>query len=267
MKNRKLLSILLVISMVATMLVGCGKKADDTTTTTPTVAPTTTGDATAETEETIKEPKTFTFYNADGKEDPWTDPIALKITETTGVTLDTDFPIDGDDQRIALMIASQEYPDLIFAKAGTVDLVDAGALIDLTDLIEQYGPNIKNLFGDSLSRLKYSQEDESIYTLGVAGVGALKYSTDGSMQLQYDVLEEAGYPVISTLEQYEKALTDYVAKNPTIVGSDGGTYDTIGMSLSTSDWHWYITLSNPSGFVSGSPDNLDSRKHITRIHL
>lgn len=258
MKNRKLVSIMLVIAMIATMLVGCAKK-DETPTTAPTKAPaaTTEGDVTEPTEAvaTPKEAKTLTFYNADGQEDPWADPIAAKITELTGITLKTDYPIDGDDQRIALMIASQDYPDMIFAKGGTTDLIDAGALLDLTELIDEHGPNIKKLFGDSLARLKYSADNEAIYTLGVGGVGAQKYTTDGPMQVQYAVLADAGYPIITTIEQYEKLLTDYIAKNPTIVGTDGGTYDTIGMSLSTSDWHWYITLSNPSGFVSGSPDN------------
>ncbi|MDF2587383.1 MAG: ABC-type sugar transport system, periplasmic component [Anaerocolumna sp.] len=256
MKNRKLLSILLVIAMVATMLVGCGKKNDGKSTTEPTAAPTTSGEepTDAATQAPI-EPITLTFYNADGQEDPWTDPVAQKITELTGVTLQTDYPIDGDDQRIALMIASQEYPDMIFAKGGTAELVDAGALIDLTDLIEQYGPNIKKLYGDNFSRLKYSEADPSIYTLGSGGVGAVKYATDGTMQLQYAVLADAGYPVPKTLQEYEDLIASYVAKNPTVTGPDGGTYDTIGMTLSTADWHWYITLSNPSGFASGSPDN------------
>jgi putative aldouronate transport system substrate-binding protein len=256
MKSRKLLSILLVIAMVATMLVGCGKKNDGKSTTEPTAAPTTSGEEPTDEATTAPiEPKTFTFYNADGQEDPWTDPVAQKITELTGVTLQTDYPIDGDDQRIALMIASQEYPDMIFAKGGTAELVDAGALIDLTDLIEQYGPNIKKLYGDNFSRLKYSEEDPSIYTLGSGGVGAAKYATDGTMQLQFAVLADAGYPIPKTLQEYEDLIASYVAKNPTITGPDGGTYDTIGMTLSTSDWHWYITLSNPSGFASGSPDN------------
>lgn len=258
MKNKKILSIMLVLVMMVSMLAACGKKTDDTSTTPsndPTKAPTNNETTSTDPTEAPKEVKTLTFYNADGQEDPWTDPVALKITELSGYKLETDYPIDGDDQRIALMIASQEYPDLIFAKGGTSDLIDAGALIDLTDLIEQYGPNIKKLYGDNFSRLKYSEENQAIYTLGTYGVGAEKYATDGSMQLQFAVLKDAGYPVVKTLAQYEQLLKDYIAKNPTIVGPDGGTYDTIGMTLSTSDWHWYITLSNPSGFVSGSPDN------------
>ena len=46
---------------------------------------------------------------------------------------------------IALMIANDEYPDMIYAKGSATDLYQAGALIDMTDLIEKYGPNIKNV--------------------------------------------------------------------------------------------------------------------------
>ena len=52
------------------------------------------------------EPVTFTFYNADGMEDTWTDPVAQKITELTGVTLKMDYPADASDNRIALMAAT-----------------------------------------------------------------------------------------------------------------------------------------------------------------
>ena len=44
---------------------------------------------------------------------------------------------------VALIIANDEYPDLIYAKSNATDLYAAGALIDMTDLIEKYGPNIK----------------------------------------------------------------------------------------------------------------------------
>lgn len=255
---KKVLSILLLFVMITVMLAGCGKKKEESTA--PGSAEATAGEndknGTSEEEAQVPlEERTFTFYNADSKGDPWTDPVAQKITELSGVTLETDYPIDADDQRIALMIASREYPDFIYAKGDTEELIDAGALIDLTDLIDQYGPNIKKLFGDSLNRLKYSEEDPAIYTLGAYGVGAEKFTCGGSLQLQYDVLADAGYPIPGTLQEYEQLIKDYIAKNPTITGPDGGTYDTIGMSLSTSDWHWYITLSNPAGFVAGSPDN------------
>jgi hypothetical protein len=77
------------------------------------------------------EPVTFTFYNADGMEDTWTDPVAQKITEKTGVTLKMDYPADASDNRIALMVATGEYPDLVFAKGDAPTLIQNDALIDM----------------------------------------------------------------------------------------------------------------------------------------
>ena len=112
-----------------------------------------------------KEPITFVFYNADGAEDPWTDPVAKEITKATGVTLETDYPVNGSAERIALMIATGEYPDLIFAKGDAGALIDSGSLIDLSELIDKYGPNIKKLYGDEYEKLRYSEDDPSIYQL------------------------------------------------------------------------------------------------------
>lgn len=257
MKTRKGLAILLAILMLATLFAGCGRKEDVTNTSTdPTTVPTTKEGDTAEetsetTEEVSKDPITFTFYNADGQEDPWTDPVAKKITELTGVTLETDYPVDGTDQRVSLMIASEEYPDMIFAKGDGDALVEAGALIDLAPLIDQYGPNIKKLYGEYYNRLRYSEEDPAIYQLSQAGVGNIPFTSSGTAQLQYDVLAANGYKIPRTLNEYEKYIKDYMAANPQIDGMN-----TIGISLSASDWHWYITLANPAGFIANaSPDN------------
>ena len=57
------------------------------------------------------EPITFTFYNCDGSEDPWTDPVALEITKATGVSLETSYPSNEQDSSIILMIATGELPD------------------------------------------------------------------------------------------------------------------------------------------------------------
>ncbi len=194
----------------------------------------------------------LTFYNADGKEDPWTDPVALALTEKTGVRLQTEYPVSSDDQRIALMIAEQNYPDMIYAKGDAGSLIDAGALIDLTDLIEQYGPNIKQMYGEEFDKLRYSAEDPSIYQLSSYAMGGTSYKNSGTAQVQWAVLKENSYKIPETLEEFEKMLKDYMAAHPTT--ADG--MDTIGFTLSTADWHWMITMGNPAGYIAeGAPDN------------
>lgn len=194
----------------------------------------------------------LTFYNADGQDDPWTDPVAEVLTEKTGVRLKTEYPVAADDQTVALMIAAQDYPDMIYAKGDANSLIDAGALIDMTDLIKEYGPNIKKMYGDEFEKLRYSEEDPSIYQLSSYAVGGTFLENSGTAQIQWAVLKENNYEIPDTLEKFEKMIKDYMAAHPT---TEEGM-PTIGLSLSAADWHWMITLGNPSGYIAeGAPDN------------
>ena len=194
----------------------------------------------------------LTFYNADGQDDPWTDPVAEVLTEKTGVRLKTEYPVAADDQTVALMIAAQDYPDMIYAKGDANSLIDAGAMIDMTDLIEEYGPNIKKMYGDEFEKLRYSEEDPSIYQLSSYAVGGTFLENSGTAQIQWAALKENNYEIPDTLEEFEKMIKDYMAAHPT---TEEGM-PTIGLSLSAADWHWMITLGNPSGYIAeGAPDN------------
>ena len=243
MKQKRAAALGLVLTLTAGLLTGCGKTGSTAADTAAS------GESAADSTDEVIE---FTFYNADGEEDPWTDPVAEALTEATGVKLNTTYPVTSDDQQIALMIAEQNYPDLIYAKGDAGSLIEAGALIDLTDLIEEYGPNIKKMYGDELDKLKYSVDDPSIYQLSSYSVGGVNYTASGTAQVQWDVLKENDYKIPDTLEEFETMLKDYLAAHPTT--EDG--LDNIGFTLSVSDWHWMITLGNPAGFIAdGAPDN------------
>lgn len=204
-----------------------------------------------QTETLSNTPITFVFYNADGIEDPWTDPIAQEITKATGVTLETEYPVESNDNRIALMIATGEYPDIIFAKGDASLLIDNNSLIDLSELIEEYGPNIKKLYGNDFEKLRYSKSDPSIYQLCSRGVNNEVVTTSGTAQIQWAAILANDYTIPRTLDEYEALIKKYLAANPTIDGQKA-----IGLTLCCSDWHWFTTLSNPSGYIAnGSPDN------------
>ncbi|MDR0455483.1 MAG: ABC transporter substrate-binding protein [Treponema sp.] len=198
-----------------------------------------------------KKPVNFTFFTVDAIDDMvFDDPVAKMITKATGVTLTVDRPLGGDQQAIPLMIASGQYPDLIYAKGNLAMLIEAGAVIALDDLIENRGKYIKELYGDQLVRLRNSTQDPHIYTVGTYDVTSGIWKTDGTMQLQHAVLKELGYPRMKTLDDYEKAIKAYMAKYPAINGQK-----TIGLSLLIDTWQWYIGLSNPSCALLGHPDD------------
>lgn len=261
MKNKKICALLLAVTMVAGTLAGCGgggsdaPAADTGSTTTNDGGSSDTGSATDTGSTASGEVIELTFFNADAnQDDPWTDPVAEAITAATGVKLKTTRPVGGNDESeaVALMIAEQNYPDIIFAKGSAGNMIDAGAMIDMTDLIEQYGPNIKKLYGEEFEKLKQSADDPSIYQLSAYNVGGTKFKDCGNIQIQWDALKAKDYKIPESLDELETMIKDYIAENPT---TDDGL-DKIGITLSTSDWHWLITLGNPAGFIAdGAPDN------------
>lgn len=256
--KRKVVSLMLVSAMVAGMLAGCGSdsgssKGGSSTETGSAAEASSSGETADDADD--KSPITFEYFNADGKNGNWDNPVAKAITEATGVTLDVTYPVasQGDAKEdVALMIANDEYPDMIYAKGSATDLYQAGALIDMTDLIEKYGPNIKKMYGAELEKLKWSQDDPGIYQLSYSGVNQKTLTTGGSCQIQWAALKENNYEYPKTLDEYEKMIKSYLAAHPKT--EDG--LDMIGITMSASDWHWMITLGNPAGLIAdASPDN------------
>ena len=256
--KRKVVSLMLVSAMVAGMLAGCGSdsgssKGGSSTETGSAAEASSSGETADDADD--KSPITFEYFNADGKNGNWDNPVAKAITEATGVTLDVSYPVasQGDAKEdVALMIANDEYPDMIYAKGSATDLYQAGALIDMTDLIEKYGPNIKKMYGAEMEKLKWSQDDPGIYQLSYAGVNQKTLTTGGSCQIQWAALKENDYKYPKTLDEYEKMIKSYLAAHPKT--EDG--LDMIGITMSASDWHRMITLGNPAGLIAdASPDN------------
>ena len=220
MKRKKILALLAVGALLAGTLTGCGggdaasgdagSAGDSQGAAEGDGAQADSGDDTS--------PITFEYYNADGKNGNWSEtPVGAAITEATGVTLEITYPVSstGDaSEDVALMIANDDYPDMIYSKAAVTNLYEAGALIDMTDLIEQYGPNIKKMYGDEFDKLKWGSGDEGIYQLSYAGVRGQIFGTGGTCQIQYAVLKENDYKYPTTLEEYEAMIKSYLEAHP-----------------------------------------------------
>ncbi|WP_458121257.1 ABC transporter substrate-binding protein [Paenibacillus sp. Z6-24] len=218
------------------------------------------------------QPITISFFGSDPSP-TWNnmkDDVGQAITKATNVTINAEYDVSGGgSQKISLMTASGEYPDTIFPKGSITKLVDAGALIDLTDLIDQYGPNIKKVYGDDLSRLQYSKEDPSIYVIPTnAGVGQTSFDAGGGFEVQNAVMKELGYPEIKTVKDFENVLKEYKEKHPTINGQP-----TIPLSLNADDWKIMITVTDPSVSATGgeadgefyiNPQTYEAQLHYKR---
>ncbi|MBW5448901.1 extracellular solute-binding protein [Cohnella sp. CFH 77786] len=253
-KQRKWPVLLMSTALIAGLLAGCGGKNDSGAS--PSGSAPASGSSSASASATPEDlkPITLTYYSEDVNPN-WAnmqDETGKYITEKTGVTLNAEFAVGDAAQKSALIASSGKYPDIISAKGNINKFVDAGAVIDLTDLIDKYAPNIKKVYGDQMKRLRYSNEDHAIYALPTySGVGQINFEAGGGFELQHRVVKELGYPKIRTVKDYENAIKQYLAKHPT---DDKGNKN-IGLTLNADDWHMYISVTNPAVQTTGGSDD------------
>ncbi|HZG74508.1 MAG TPA: extracellular solute-binding protein, partial [Paenibacillus sp.] len=174
--------------------------------------------------EPAREPFTFTM-NTDNPNINWDNEVAAEITKRTGATIKWDV-ITGDfREKMNVWLAAGDYPEVINIHDNTLQsYIEAGAVLDLTDLIMEHAPNIQKAFNNDFSILQHS--DGKIYGLLQPPTKEVRRINDkGWIAIQSAALKEAGYPEIKTLEDVKKVVVDYIAKYPEI---DGGK--TIGFS-------------------------------------
>ncbi len=192
---------------------------------------------------------TMTLFSTDKISTDYSNPVADKIAEATGVRLEVQMPIGEVNQSINTMIASGDYTDFLLVK-DTAYLVDVDALIDLEPLMREHAPNLMEFYSGSMKRLSYSDSDDTIYVLPASELGNPIWQPRMGFELQHAVVKELGYPEIKTIYDYEAAIKAYIEKYPEIDGRE-----TIGITLLSDDWRWMITIGNSGAFVNGLPDD------------
>ena len=195
------------------------------------------------------------FFNAQlNPIDPDND-IQQIIAEKTGAKCIESWLQEGDDSEkiISNMIMSNEYPDFIYPSAdGCQKLIQANALIPIDEYWDDY-PNLKNYFTeDEWNRIRY--EDGHVYYVPSFSK-CYMYDTntihnDEAFWVQVKVLKWAGYPKITTLDEYFDLLERYVAANPTAEdGSPNIAYEILA------DKSIFFCLDNPPQFLDGYPND------------
>lgn len=179
-------------------------------------------------------------------------PTILKMEEELGIDLQIEV-VSGisKEEKMATMIASEDYPDIMFR----VDerMIEAGALLPLDELLESDGQNVLSAWGSSLNKLRYPG-DSKVYWIASPKNRPEEIADAGACLLvQYDVLEKLGYPEIKTLDDLYEAITDYLAISPDL---DGTPYIPYGVWADS--WGYNQTVNNPALWINGFTDDSDA---------
>ncbi|MBP3964568.1 extracellular solute-binding protein [Paenibacillus sp. DLE-14] len=219
---------MLTITIFATLLIGCSSKNNNTATnnqndtaTTANSTDSANADNAAETNSKPAEPITLTFFDKNTG-DAFTNPVALEVTKRTGVSVEIQQPSGNPSEKLNLMLASGDLPDIILMDRGS-DIVNkyiaAGAIIPLDDLIENFGPDVKSQYGEVLQKTRYT-DGKNYYLSNWYG---MDNSPVFGIQMRKDLLKELAPDKAEggqafTTDEFEQLLKDFKAKYPNIDG-------------------------------------------------
>ncbi|MDQ0112490.1 ABC transporter substrate-binding protein [Paenibacillus harenae] len=169
------------------------------------------------------EPITITFFDKNTG-DKFDNQIAQEITKRTGVTIEIQQPTGNPTEKLNLMLASEDLPDMIMFDRSS-DLVakyiEAGAIIPLNKLIEDYGHDVSEMYGDVLNKTRY-KDGNNYYLSNWYG---LEHEPVFGFNMRKDIVKElapdkaeGGVPFSAT--EFKKLLSDFKAKYPQIDGKD-----------------------------------------------
>ena len=209
MNMKKLLTRILSLVVVAGVLGGCGG----------------TKDANSEIQDTSDNNVSITFFDKNAGSNTFDDPIAQEIMNRTGVTIEVENPTGDPLEKLNLMLTGQNYPDIVLMDRGNEIVnryIEAHALVDLTDLIEEHGSNIKEMYGDVLNKIKAS-DGRNYYLSNWYGEDP---DAVAGVLMRYDLLKEivgqerADSHEPFTQDEYMEILKQFKEKYPTIDGKE-----------------------------------------------
>ena len=250
MKAKKVTALLLSAAMAAAALTGCGNGS--------------TGGESAQGAQAASDgPVTLTFFDKNSGSNTFDDEIAKAIEEKTGVTIQVENPTGDPLEKLNLMLTGQNYPDIVLMDRGNEIVnryIDAGALIPLNDLIDQYGPHVKEMYGDVLNKSRYS-DGNNYYLNNWYGVDP---DASAGVLMRRDLLaeivgqERADSPEPFTQSEYLDILRQFKEKYPTIDGKES-----IAVTLDAETKNYAGTFGGMYG-IKTYHINGDSLQHVIK---
>lgn len=141
----------------------------------------------------------------------WTDWIKEQMLELHNIEVSfVSVPRSEEIPQLNVLMAGGDAPDIVFTYTQSVayNYYKQNGLAELTDAVEQYGPNIKSYLGDEI--LSYGEFEEKLYMIPAKRIARGMYTT----YMRKDWLDALNLPVPKTLDEFYNALAAFKEKNP-----------------------------------------------------
>lgn len=247
MKKKRFAAALMAVALAVTTLAGCTKNSNSGTK--------------ESTDNTSGEKVTITFFDKNSGTKTFDDNVAKAIMEKTGVTIQVENPSGDPLEKLNLMLTGKNYPDIVLMDRGNEIVnryIEAGALISLNDLIDQYAPNVKEMYGDVLTKSRYT-DGKNYYLNNWYGVDP---DASAGVLMRKDLLAEivgkdrAESSEPFKLSEFMDILRQFKEKYPTIDGKES-----IAITLDGDDKNYEGTIYGMFGMKTYYQTEDDSLQH------
>lgn len=226
---KKKIALLLAAAMTIGSLAACGN--DTSAPAADNAADNASNDAAASTDDgadaaatTDGERPVISFFDKNSGIKAFDDRIAIELQNRTGVTINLISPTGDPGEKLSLMLAGQDYPDIVLMDRGS-DIVnkyiEAGALVNLSDYMDKL-PNVVEMYGDTLNKTRYT-DGNNYYLSNWYGPDPDPVS---GFIMRYDLMvdivgqERADSDEPFTFSEMKDILKQFKEKYPTLEGKD-----------------------------------------------
>lgn len=197
----------------------------------------------------------FSWFSLD-----WNDATAERVTAKTGVDLNFMKPVVDDGQKLNMMIAGNQLPDILTLDkndAALKKMAEAGMLWSLDDLIDQYAPKMREILPkEILSNYQMADGKTYQFTTWIQGEAWQKAAREYDqivgtnqpvMTVRKDYYDEIGRPEIRNMTEFIAAVKQMKENHPDKIGfypADGSmSADEFGKSAKLSHYGIQMGLS------------------------
>ena len=158
--------------------------------------------------------------------------LVIQMEELTGIDLNfIEMPADVCLEKISLMFASQDFPDILWRGPNDQQIMEAasaGLITPLNDLIAEYSPNWTAIFeADPFKKSMTTMPDGNIYSFPYILENESGLGMRDVWFINKDWLEIVGKDIPTTVDEYYDVMMAFKE------GIDGGTLPSDGVP-----WYW-----------------------------
>ena len=206
---KKVMSVLLIVAVIGSLVVGCGKEKESSVPNNDPVAQDQYGDTGGLKLPIVDTPTTITWMVVSPVQGLNDKLVAKEIEKRTGIKLDIlAIPPDGALEKAKTTVASGKLPDIMqgLTIREVNDLGAQDAIVAINDYLDEL-PNFKKLYVDNPDNnwvmKSYTNEDGKLYTWPIAGIAR---DVNHGFLYRKDIFDKNGIKEWTNTEEFYQAL-------------------------------------------------------------